>query len=272
MSKTRESAGFHPGTPNEARVIDYLLGGKDNFAADREAAEHALAVAPELPMMARESRKFLGRAIRFLVAQGVRQFIDIGCGLPTQENAHEAAQEADPDARVVYVDFDPVVVTHARAILANNARVTVVQADMRDPDVILGHPHLTRLIDLGEPVGVLLIAALAAIPEDEVALDIVARLRQAIVPGSWMVISHPISDGRAEMTKKLSTLFQDREIVKGSRRRSDLRTYAEIEPYFDGLELAGPGIVRTPAWRPGRGEPSVHPESVWSVAGVGRKL
>src|SRR3569833_2612074 len=115
VSRPRESAAFHARTPNEARIVDYLLGGKDNFAADREAAEQAIAVAPELPMMAIESRKFLGRAVRFLTSQGVRQFVDIGCGLPTQNNAHEVAQSADPESRVVYVDIDPVVVTHARA-------------------------------------------------------------------------------------------------------------------------------------------------------------
>jgi len=271
MPKTRESAGFHPGTPNEARVVDYLLGGKDNFAADREAAEHAIAVAPELPMMARESRRFIGRALRFLVAQGVSQFIDIGCGLPTQSNVHEAAQAVDPKSRVVYVDFDPVVVTHARAILADDVRTSVVQADMRDPDFILGHPDLTRLIDLEQPVGVLLIAALPAIPEDEVALDIVARFRRAITPGSWMVISHPISDVRPEVTEQLATLYQDRQIVKGTRRRANLRSYAEVELYFDGLELAEPGIARVPLWRPGPDEPGIDPELSWTVAGVGRK-
>lgn len=207
----------------------------------------------------------------FLVAEGVAQFIDIGCGLPTQNNAHEVAQAADPQSRVVYVDFDPVVVTHARAILADDVRTSVVQADMRDPELILGHPALNRLIDLDKPVGVLLVSALQSVPEDEVAMDIVVQFRQAISPGSWMVISHPISDSRPEVTEQLAALFQDREIVKGSRRRGNLRTYAEIEPYFDGLKLAEPGITRVPAWQPEQGEPSVDPESVWTVAGVGRK-
>jgi O-methyltransferase involved in polyketide biosynthesis len=271
MSKPRASAEFHPQTPNEARVLDYLLGGKDNFAADRRAAEDAIAVAPELPMMAIEGRKFLGRAVRFLIDQGIRQFIDIGCGLPTQNNAHQVAQDAAEDARVLYVDHDPVVVSHARAILAERARTDVIQADMREPDVILAHPDLRRLIDLDQPVAVLLISAFSAIPEDEVAQDIVDRLREAIVPGSWMVISHPISDDRTGVTERLASLFQDQEIVTGSRRRDDIRTRAEVEPYFDGLELAEPGIVRQPAWRPDPGEPSVDPESVWVIAGVGRK-
>jgi hypothetical protein len=271
VTKTRDSAGFHPLTPNEARVVDYLLGGKDNFAADREAADRAVAVAPELPMMAHENRRFLGRAVRFLVGEGVRQFIDIGCGLPTQNNAHEVAQAAAPDSRVVYVDADPVVVTHARAILADEVQTSVIQADMRDPDRILGHPNLIRLIDLKQPVAILLISALHSVPEDEVALDIVARLRRAITPGSWMVISHPISDSSPGVTERLATLFQDREIVTGSRRRDNVRSLAEIEPYFDGLELAEPGLIRLPAWRPCRDEPAVDPESYWVIVGVGRK-
>src|SRR3954452_24610984 len=237
MSKPRASAEVHPQTPNEARVLDYLLGGKDNFAADRRAAEDAIAVAPELPMMAIEGRKFLGRAVRFLIDQGIRQFSDIGCGLPTQNNAHQVAQDAAEDARVLYVDHDPVVVSHARAILPERPRTDFIQADMREPDVILAHPDLRRLIDLDQPVAVLLISAFSAIPEDEVAQDIVDRLREAIVPGSWMVISHPISDDRTGVTERLASLFQDQEIVTGSRRRDDIRTRAEVEPYFTGLEL-----------------------------------
>jgi trans-aconitate methyltransferase len=271
VTKTRDSAGFHPRTPNEARVVDYLLGGKDNFAADREAAEHAIAVAPELPMMAHEGRRFLGRAVRFLVGEGVRQFVDIGCGLPTQNNAHEVAQAAAPDSRVVYVDSDPVVVSHARAILADEVRTSVIQADMREADGLLAHPDLVRLIDLEQPVAILLVSALQAIPEDEVALDIVVRLREAIMPGSWMVISHPISDSSPDTTERLATLFQDRQIIKASRRRDNVRSSAEIEPYFDGLELVEPGIARLPAWRPCPGEPVLDPESFWVVAGVGRK-
>lgn len=272
MPETNGFPGFDPRTPNEARVIDYLLGGKDNFAADREAAERAVELAPELPMLALEGRKFLGRAVRFLACAGVRQFIDIGCGLPTQGNVHEVAQAAAPTARVVYVDIDPVVVTHARALLADRVRTTVIQADMRDPDQIFHSPELNRLIDLSRPVAVLLVSVLTAIPEDELALEIVDRIREAIVPGSWMAIAHAISDTRPETTKRLAALFQDEQIIRGSRRRLNLRTRAEIEPYFQGLDLADPGIVRVPEWRPNLGEPSIDPATVWAIAGVGQKV
>jgi O-methyltransferase involved in polyketide biosynthesis len=266
-----ETPGFTPGTPNEARVLDYLLGGKDNFAADREAADKAVELAPELPVLARESRKFLRRAIRFIANAGIRQFVDIGCGLPTQGNVHEIAQSVAPDARVLYVDLDPVVVSHARALLADEVQTSVIQADMRDPDQLFSDPGLKRLIDLGEPVGVLLVAVLTVIPEDELMMEIVARIKEIIAPGSWVAISHAISDPRPEVTRQLAALYQDRGIVSGSRRRLNLRTQAEIMPVFDGLEMAEPGIVRAPAWRPDPGEPTVDPELVWSIVGVGRK-
>ncbi|GAB2840436.1 SAM-dependent methyltransferase [Actinoallomurus bryophytorum] len=271
MADTRASDAFHPQMPNEARIVDYLLGGKDNFAADREAAEQAIAVAPDLPVMAQESRKFLGRAVRFLAEEGIRQFIDIGCGLPTQNNAHEVAQAVAPDSHVMYVDIDPVVVSHARAILAGDMHTGVIQADMREPGKILAHPDLRRLIDLDRPVAILLLSALQAIPEDETAQYIVDHLRDAIVPGSWMVISHPVSDDRAEATGALAALFQDREIIKGSRRRANVRTRAEVEPYFEGLKVAAPGITPVPEWRSAPGESGVDAATGWSIVGVGQK-
>jgi hypothetical protein len=271
MRRMPGTHGFDPATPNEARIVDYLLGGKDNFAADREAADRAVELAPELPMLARESRKFLGRAVRFLAGEGIRQFIDIGCGLPTQGNVHEIVQSVAEDARVVYADVDPVVISHARALLADEVQTSVIHADMREPDALLAHPSLTRFIDLGQPVAVLLVSVLNTIPEDEVATHVVTRVRETIAPGSWMTISHAISDTRPDVTRRLSTLYQDKKIVSGSRRRVNLRTRAEVEPYFDGLKLAEPGITHSPAWRPDPGEPTVDPQSVWSIVGVGRK-
>jgi hypothetical protein len=270
MADTRASDAFKPRAPNEARIIDYLLGGKDNFAADREAAEQAIAITPELPTMAMESRKFLGRAVRFLAGEGIRQFIDIACGLPTQNNAHEVAQAAAPDARVIYVDNDPVVVSHASAILAGDVQTGVIQADMREPDRVLAHPDLRRLIDLDEPVAILLVSAFTTVSDDEVPLDIVGRLREAIAPESWMVISHPISDSRPHVTDQLAAMYREKDL-SGAPRRKGIRSRAEVELYFDKLDLADPGVVHLPAWRPGLAGPSVDPRTVWAIGGVGRK-
>ncbi|GIH49324.1 S-adenosyl methyltransferase [Microbispora rosea] len=265
-----EPVGFDPSVPNEARVYDYWLGGKDNFAADREAAEAALLIAPELPLMCREGRKFLRRTVRFLAAAGIRQFIDIGCGLPTQGNVHEIARECAPDARVVYVDNDPVVVNHGQALVEENERVVVVHGDVRDPDAILTHPRLRELVDLDEPVGVLLVSVLAAINDDDLTMAITARLREAIAPGSYVVISHAISDLRPEVTDKLALLFAGEWAVKDDGRLR-LPTRAEILPLFGDLEMVEPGLVQVPEWRPEPGELRPQKDTVWSVGGVGRK-
>jgi SAM-dependent methyltransferase len=261
----RHEPRFDPTTPNVARMYDYYLGGKDNFAADREAAEMALKVAPELRVGARELRAFLRRTVRFLVKAGVRQFVDIGCGLPTQGNVHEIA----PDARVVYVDNDPVVTAHARALLEGNPLVAVVQADARDTDELVADEALTGLIDLAKPVGVLMVSLLHVISEDEVATQIVERVKQAVAPGSYIVIAHAVSDLSPKTTEQLATLYQDKAAVNGPRR-ANLRTKPEVEAYFDGLDLVDPGVVYVPEWRPEA--PRDDDTPVWSVGGVGRKV
>ncbi|MEU6415583.1 SAM-dependent methyltransferase [Microbispora sp. NPDC046933] len=265
-----EPVGFDPSVPNEARVYDYWLGGKDNFAADREAAEAALRIAPELPLMCREGRKFLRRAVRFLAGAGIRQFIDIGCGLPTQGNVHEIARECAPDARVVYVDKDPVVVNHGQALVEESERVVVIQGDVRDPDSILTHPRLRALVNLDEPVGILLVSVLAAINDDDLTRAITARLREAIVPGSYMVISHAISDLRPEVTGKLALLFANEWAAKDDGRLR-LPTRAEILPLFGDLDMVEPGVVQLPEWRPEPDELRPPKDTVWAVGGVGRK-
>jgi hypothetical protein len=266
----REHPRFDPTMPNEARILDFIIGGKDNFAVDREAAEKALELAPDLPMLISESRKCLGRMVHFLAEAGVRQFVDIGCGLPTRGNVHEIAQAAAPGSRVVYVDNDPVVVAHAQALLVSNEETTVIQADAHDIEKILTDPGLTSLIDLRKPVAFLLMSLLHVIHADDVATGIAKRMQDVMVPGSHLVIAHAISDICPNVTADLSTLFQEAEVIKGERRYN-LRTKAEIDPFFDGLELVEPGIVHLPAWRPGPGEPTVDPESVWVVGGIGRK-
>ena len=220
--------------------------------------------------MCREGRRFLRRTIRFLAAAGIRRFIDIGCGLPTQGNVHEIVQECAPDARVVYVDKDPVVVNHGQALVEDNERVVVIRGDVRDPDSILTHPRLRELVDLDEPVAVLLVAVLAAINDDDLTMAVTTRLREAIAPGSYMVISHAISDLRPEATDKLALLFADEWATKDDGRLQ-LPTEAAILPLFGDLEMVEPGLVRVP--NGGRSPTSCDrpKDTVWAVGGVGRK-
>jgi SAM-dependent methyltransferase len=266
-----EPLGFDPAVPNQARIHDYFVGGKDNFAADREAARWALSVAPELPLMCREGRRFLERVVRHLAARGVRQFVDVGCGLPTQGNVHEIAQAAAPGSRVVYVDNDPVVVTHARALLEDEEHTAVIEADMREPDQILGHPRLKSLIDLGSPVAILLLFVLDVVPEDELAAHIVGRFRDAIALGGYVAIGHSVSDLRPEATAGLADLYQSRGVVTGHAHREQQRTKADVETLFDGLSLLPPGVVYVPDWAPDAGGQTLDPRAIWSVGGVGRK-
>jgi hypothetical protein len=187
--------GIDTRAPNPARIYDYLLGGKDHYPADRQAAEAVLAVAPQAREGARENRAFLQRAVRYLAEAGVRQFLDIGTGLPTQGNVHQVAQAVMPEARVVYVDHDPVVHTHANALLTNNSPTTVaVIGDLREPEAILDHPEVRRLLDFTRPIAVLLVAVLHFIRDAEDPAGIVTRLRDAMAPGSYLVVSHATGD------------------------------------------------------------------------------
>ncbi|MGE5286482.1 MAG: SAM-dependent methyltransferase [Micromonosporaceae bacterium] len=265
------SGGFDPTRPNVARMNDYLLGGKDNFAADRAAAEKALEVAPELLVLMREWRKFIRRVVRFLAESGIRQFLDIGTGLPADENIHEIAQATAPDARVAYVDDDPVASAHAQALLEDNELTIGVRADISEPREIMGHPRVRKLIDVDQPVAILLLTVLHRIPDDDVAERIVAEFKEAIVPGSYVAIQHAVSDIRPDVTKSLASLYQDKEAITGSRRARNTRTKAQIESLFDGLDVVEPGVVYIPNWRPDAGDMRANPESVWLVGGVGRK-
>jgi hypothetical protein len=265
-----EPPQFDPHVPNVARMYDYFLGGKDNFAADREAAEMALSVAPEMRVGALEVRKFLTRGVTFLVGEGIRQFVDIGCGLPTQGNVHEVAQGIAPDCKVAYVDNDPIVVAHGRALLDENAFTTVIQADLRAPDDLLAEPSLRALINFDEPVAILLVAVLHVIPGDELVTHIVTRLRDEMAPGSYLTICHAVSDLRPEVTARLAALYQDK-MDTGGPRRMNLRSKTEVEAYFDGLELVDPGVAYLPEWRPDPSQPGVGDTPVWSVGGIGLK-
>jgi O-methyltransferase involved in polyketide biosynthesis len=275
MRVERRFPEFDPTRPNGARMADYLLGGKDNFAADREAVGRALRIAPDLPALALQHRGFLRRAVRYAVRSGIRQLVEIGCGLPTRGYVHEVAWAEEPAVKVAYVDNDPVVVTHAAALLRSEERIAVVQADMRDPGQVLARPELGRVLDLDEPVGVLLTGVLPLITEDETARGTVTGFRDAVPSGSLLALSHGVRDVCPQVTARLTALYQDWGVVQGAPR-GNLRSRAEVESFFAGLDVAEPGVVPIAAWRPelaGPDEPppAADPESVWVVGGVGRR-
>ena len=252
--------------PSAARMYDYYLGGSHNFAIDRHAAEQAMALWPDLPLIMQANRAFLRRAVRFLVAQGITQFLDIGSGIPTVGNVHEVAQAADPGSRVVYVDIDPVAVAHSRAILAGNPGAAVVHGDARDPDRLLGQAEVQRLLDLDQPVAVLMVALLHFVPEDKDATRLVRRLREAIAPGSYLALSHASAEGRPAESESHTQLYARTSTPMMMRSRR------EIEQFFDGLQIVEPGVVYLPLWRPDSpDEVDEHPERFTGFAGVGRK-
>jgi hypothetical protein len=252
--------------PSAARLYDYTLGGSHNFAVDRELFRQLTAIVPDLAAQAHAGRAFLRRAVRFCVASGIRQFLDLGSGIPTRGNVHEVAQRAAPDARVIYVDMDPVAVAHSRAILAGNDQVGVVQADVRQPEQILGHPEVRGLLDFDQPMAVLLLAMLHLVPDEDDPAGIVGRLRDAIVPGSYLVISHGTAEGRPrEVAEGMQTLQR-------SGVQLHVRTREQVVRLFAGFELVEPGVVWTSQWCPDDpGEVDDRPERSLMFAGVGRK-
>lgn len=255
--------------PNVARMYDYYLGGKDNFAVDREAAEEALAAAPEIRPLARANRAFLGRAVRYLAEDaGIRQFIDIGTGLPTQGSVHETAFDVAPDARVMYVDKDPMVVRHSEALLSRNTHnVATIAADLREPDKLFSDPARQATVDLAEPVAVLIVLLLHFITDDECPGEIIARIRATIAPGSYIVISHVTPERRESEVNDAVKVYERASSTVTPRSRE------QIEKILEGFELVEPGLVYPPEWRPDIPESSRIRNAVWGVlAGVGRKI
>jgi S-adenosyl methyltransferase len=255
-----------PRVPNVARIYDYLLGGKDNFVADRVAADTLIRLIPDGVTACRENRRFVRRAVRYLAGEGIRQFIDIGTGLPTQGNVHEVALEAAPDARVVYADYDPVVVAHARALLAKPAApaVAAISGDLRHPEQILQDPELRALLRLDQPFAVLATAVLHFISDDENPEAITRTLAAAMPPGSYLVISHITPDNVAPAASR-----QAQAVYADATAQAHPRTRAGIARFFGGLELAEPGVVSVSAWRP---EPVAGPPArTLLYAGVARK-
>lgn len=254
--------------PSPARMYDALLGGGHNFEVDRQAAALAVARVPDLPNVALSNRAFLRRSVRFLVAAGIRQFIDIGSGIPTAGNVHEIAQQADPECRVQYVDIDSVAVAHAGAILAGDDRAGVIEGDLRTPGVLLGDPRLRALIDLDQPVAVLMVAVLHLLGDADEPAKIVATIRDALVPGSYIVISHLTSAQRPEDAERLSGT----QAVRRTGVPIFFRSRPEIEALFDGLTVIDPGVVELPLWHP-ESDDDVYeqPGRSLGLAGVGRR-
>ncbi|MEU9831144.1 SAM-dependent methyltransferase [Streptosporangium sp. NPDC048047] len=250
----QESHELRPHVPNVARMYDYFLGGKDNFAADRDAAEKIIAITREaggdLRLLAREHRAFLGRVVRTLAGMGVRQYLDIGTGLPTKENVHEAAQQVTPDAHVVYVDNDPVVLVHARALLRDDRHTRIVEADLRDPAGIVDHPEVRAFIDFDRPVAVLLMAILPFITDEEDPGRIVRDLTARLPSGSHVAISHfCAAQTSPDLVQEAQNVY-----ARTGPTGITLRSQEEILGLFDGLELLDPGVVPINAWRPDREE------------------
>ena len=236
-----------PEVPSVARMYDYYLGGKDNFAADREAADQVVSAMPNVLEFTRANRRLLSRAVTMMAGRGVRQFLDIGSGLPTRENVHEVAQKAAPGSRVIYVDNDPIVLVHARALLADNPLTTVVQADLREPESIVDHPEVRSRIDFDEPVGLLLLAILHFVPDEDRPAGIVAKLRKPLAPGSFLVISH---GHRGEVAQGVEDQVRS---AYGRTGAGDIvpRGIDEVGAFFEGTEMAGPGLVQVADWRMG---------------------
>jgi hypothetical protein len=252
--------------PSAARMYDFYLGGAHNFAVDREAAERAIAAMPITVTGARANRAFLQRAVRYLVDAGIRQFIDLGSGIPTSGNVHQIAQELAPDARVAYVDMDPVAVVHSQSLLAGNDGAVIVHADLRDVDVVLGAAELRRVIDLSEPVGLLMVAVLHFVPDSDGLSDILARYRAALAPGSYLAMSHQSTNGQPT-----ESLERFQSVYASTPHPVVLRPRTEIACLFGDFELVEPGLVTLPLWRPDGVNLTEHPERIPGFAGVGRK-
>ena len=249
--------------PNVARMYDYYLGGKDNYEVDREAAQKILQAAPFTPVLARRNRRFMQRAARHLAASGIRQFLDIGTGLPTQGSVHETVRPLVPGAPVVYVDNDPVVVAHGRALTATDDATTVLSHDLRDVGALLDDAVLREAIDFGEPVGLMMLSVLHCLADDEGPYAAVAALRDALAPGSYLVISHITGDD--EVTENSVNVYGRANTGMNHRSRESLLAF------FDGWTLLEPGLVRLDEWRPEPSTGTIGAGGDYYLCGVGIK-
>jgi hypothetical protein len=257
-----------------ARMYDYYLGGVHNFPADQEAAKKIIAQYPSTPAAARANRAFLRRAVRFLVDAGVRQFLDIGSGMPTVGNVHEIAQQAAPDCRVVYVDIDPVAVAESLEILQGNPLVTAIRGDVRVPEKILGHGQVRKLLDLDQPVGLLMVALLHFVPDDELAYAAVSALVDALAPASYLVISHISTEGMDLSPAMKDAVERGRDVYRRQTASPvRMRSIAETTRFFTTADLVEPGVVPVPLWRPEPDDPTDfadNPARSTFIGGVGK--
>jgi S-adenosyl methyltransferase len=254
--------------PHSARMYDYYLGGKNHFAADRELADRAAQNRPVMRTGPREQRKFLGRVVRYLVAEaGIRQFLDIGTGLPTTDNVHEIAQRVAPSSRVVYVDNDPLVLAHARALLtsAPEGRTAYIHADLREPSAILSSPAVSEVLDFGQPIGLILMGILHLLQDEDKPAEIIRSLADALPPGSYLAASHATGEFDPAMASSWRT-FREAGV------RGQLRDSGEFSRLaFAGLDLVPPGVVLVSEWRPDETGPPPLPAEVSCYGGVARK-
>lgn len=250
-----------------ARVYDYYLGGSHNFAVDRQLARQAIELWPELPLIMQANRAFLRRSVRYLVSQGITQFLDIGSGIPTEGNVHEVAQVASPECRVVYVDIDPVAAAHSRTILSQNPLADIIQADLRDATGIFDDPTVRQLVDLTQPIGVLMVAMLHFVPDTADPAGIVALYRKMMPPGSFLVVSHATHEGRPDQAGSHTELY------RRAGAPMTMRSRVEIETLLEGFDIVPPGVVFLPLWRPDSPtDVDDHPERFTGYAVVGRRV
>jgi hypothetical protein len=252
--------------PNVARIYDYLLGGKDNFTADREAAKRLLEASPDMAGIVRDNRSFIGRVVRYLAGEaGIRQFIDLGGGLPTQTNVHEMAQAVAPDTRVVYVDNDPVVWSHGQALLARGEQVAMIHGDLREPAAVLGNPELGALIDLDRPVALMCAAVLHFVPDTDEPHRVMAAYRDQLAAGSYLAISHGTTgetDDHHQVVGGVTSVYRQ------ASAQLHVRSWAGVQRFFDGFAMIEPGLVWINEWRPDPGVPGAgQPRSLLGAVG-----
>jgi len=238
--------------PNAARIYDYMLGGSHNFEVDRKFADDMMAATNSTPRSYRMNRSFLRRAVRFMVDNGIDQFLDLGSGIPTVGNVHEIAQAANPDVRVVYVDNEPVAVSHSRRMLADNPNAAIVDADLRDPRAVLDDPETRRLLDFSRPIGLLMVAIFHFIPDSDRPVEIVNRYREAVQGGGYLAMSHFTGDDQAQVSAHHGI-----EWYKQTANPLIMRSKSEFATLLDGVDLVAPGLVWVQQWRPDSTEPEL---------------